>query len=70
MISAQRAEPQPQPAPTAPELRRIDRIRHATKRRARRTRRRMHRPVFAVLTLAIAVLVPLLAYVTLTANIS
>ena len=47
----------------APDLRRIDRVRHATKRRARRTRRRMHRPVLAVVTLAVAVLVPLLAVV-------
>ena len=68
MINAQRIAAQPQPA--APELRRIDRVRHATKRRARRTRRRMHRPAYAVITLAIAVLVPLLAYVTLTANIT
>ncbi len=42
VINAQRIAAQPQPA--APELRRIDRVRHATKRRARRTRRRMHRP--------------------------
>ena len=36
----------------------------------RRTRRRMHRPVFAVVTLAVAILLPLLAYVTLTANLT
>jgi hypothetical protein len=65
MISAQRVAPQP-----APELRRLDRVRHATQRRTRRTRRRLQRPVFAVVTLALAVLVPLLAYVTLTANVT
>ena len=65
MISAQRVAPQP-----IPELRRIDRVRHATQRRTRRTRRRLHRPVFAVVALALAVLVPLLAYVTLTANVT
>jgi hypothetical protein len=70
MNSAQRVAPQEQPPRTAPELRRIDRVRHATKRRARRTRRRMHRPALAVITLAIAALVPLLLYVTLTANIT
>ncbi|HEY0396726.1 MAG TPA: hypothetical protein VGD01_19775 [Candidatus Elarobacter sp.] len=58
----------PQRAPH--ELRRIDRARHATKRRARHKRRRLHRPVFAVVTLAVAILVPLLAYVTLTANLT
>jgi hypothetical protein len=77
-VNAQRAsEPEydfPPRAPRSPgpgpELRRIDRVRHATKRRARRTRRRLHRPVFAVVALAFAVLVPLLAYVTLTANLT
>jgi hypothetical protein len=65
MIAAQRVAPQP-----APEPRRLDRVRHATQRRTRRTRRRLQRPVFAVVTLALAVLVPLLAYVTLTANVT
>jgi hypothetical protein len=63
---AQRAVPQP----AGPELRRIDRVRHATKRRTRRSRRRLNRPVFAVAMLALALLVPLLAYVTLTANVT
>ncbi|HEV3086224.1 MAG TPA: hypothetical protein VGX96_03280 [Candidatus Elarobacter sp.] len=67
---AQRAPRYEEPQRTAPELRRIDRVRHATKRRTRRTRRRMHRPVLAVVTLAIAVLVPLLAYVALTASLT
>jgi hypothetical protein len=53
-----------------PELRRVDRVRHATTRRTRRTRRRLNRPLFAIVTLAFAVLVPLLAYVTLTANLT
>jgi hypothetical protein len=57
-----------EPARTAP--RQAERVRTAAQRRVRRTRRRMHKPVFAVLTLAFAVLVPLLAYVTLTANIT
>ncbi|MEA2690324.1 MAG: hypothetical protein QOD51_2931 [Candidatus Eremiobacteraeota bacterium] len=70
MIAPERIAPESRPAHAAPELRRLDRARHATKRRTRRTRRRMHRPVFAVVTLAFAVLVPLLAYVTLTANIT
>jgi hypothetical protein len=58
------------PERVVPELRRIDRVRHATSHRRRRTRRRMHRPVLAILTVVIAVLVPLLAYVTLTANLT
>ena len=59
-----------QPQRTGPELRRLDRARHATRRRARRKRRRMHRPVLAVVTLTLAILVPLMAYVTLTANLT
>jgi cell division protein FtsL len=39
-------------------------------RRARRNRRKLHRPVALVFTLVCAVLVPLLAYVTLTANLT
>jgi len=71
MIAPQRVAPRyEQPQPAGPELRRIDRVRHATKRRTRRTRRRLHRPVFAVVTLALAVLVPLLAYVALTASLT
>jgi hypothetical protein len=54
----------------APELRRIDRERHSADRRVKRTRRRMHRPVHAVVTLAIVVLLPLLAYVTLTSLVT
>lgn len=61
MIAAQRV---------APEPRRVERVRHATLRRTRRTRRRMHRPVFAVLTLAMVMFLPLLGYVTLTANLT
>jgi len=59
MIAAQRA--------TVPEPR-VERARTATQRRTRRTRRRLHAPVHAVVTLAIVLLVPLLGYVTLTAN--
>jgi hypothetical protein len=45
-------------------------VRAATIRRVRRTRRRMRAPVLALLTLTIAALVPLLAYVKLTANLT
>jgi hypothetical protein len=61
MIAAQRVEP---------ELRRIDRVRHAADRRVRRTRRRLHRPVHAVATLTILLLLPLLGYVALTSRIT
>jgi hypothetical protein len=61
MIAAQRAVPEP---------RRIVYVRDATIQRQRRTRRRMRAPVLAVLTLTLAALVPLLAYVTLTANLT
>jgi len=57
-------------AAPAPEPRRLERVRHATKRRTRRTRLRLQRPVFAVLILALALLGPLLAYVTLTSNVT
>jgi cell division protein FtsL len=58
-----------QPKFAAPP-RHVERVRTATKRRVRRTRRRIHRPVFAVVTLATGVLVMLLAYVTCTSNIT
>ena len=71
MIAPQRVAPYDErPQRTGPELRRIDRVRHATKRRTRRTRRRLQRPLFAVVALALAVLVPLLAYVALTARVT
>jgi len=60
VIAAQRAVVEP----------RIERVRTATQRRTRRTRRRLHAPVHAVVTLAIVLLVPLLGYVTLTANLT
>ena len=61
---------EPHPQRGRPELRRIDRARHAARRRTRRNRRRMHRPAVAMILLAFAVLVPLLIYVTLTANLT
>lgn len=61
MIAAQSA---------APEPRRVVYVKLATQRRARRTRRRLHAPVLAVITLTIIALVPLLGYVTLTANLT
>ncbi len=39
-------------------------------RRARRNRRKLHRPVAFVFTLVCAILLPLLGYVTLTANLT
>ena len=62
MIAAQRA-PMPEP-------RRIVYVRAATQRRVRRTRRRMRAPVFAMLTLTVIALIPLLGYVTLTARLT
>ena len=63
-------EPQPEPRRARPERGRAERARHAARRRTRRTRRRMHRPAIAMILLAFAVLVPLLIYVTLTANLT
>ena len=60
MIAAQRAVAEP----------RIERVRTATRQRTRRTRRRLHAPLHAVVTLAIVLLLPLLGYVTLTANLT
>lgn len=60
MIAAQRVVAEP----------RVERARTATRQRTRRTRRRLHAPVRAVVTLAIVLLLPLLGYVTLTANLT
>src|SRR6202012_1374153 len=60
VIAAQRTVAQP----------RVERVRTATKQRARRTRRRLHAPVHAVVTLALIVLVPLLTYVWLTSQLT
>ena len=54
----------------APPPRHVERIRTATQRRVRRSRRRVHRPVFAVIVLASIVLVMLLVYVSFTSNIT
>jgi len=53
-----------------PEPRRVVYVRAATIQRVRRTRRRMRAPVLAVVTLTLAALIPLLGYVTLTANLT
>ncbi|HEV2642301.1 MAG TPA: hypothetical protein VGT98_06325 [Candidatus Elarobacter sp.] len=53
-----------------PEPRRVVYVRAATQRRVRRTRRRMRAPVFAMLTLTVIALIPLLGYVTLTARLT
>jgi hypothetical protein len=50
--------------------RHVERVRRATKRRVRRSRVRVHRPVMAVLALVILALVPLLAYVKLTSDLT
>jgi len=50
--------------------RRVDRIRHATRRRARHKRLRLQRPVFVVLSLAAIAMVLMLAYVQLTAAVT
>jgi hypothetical protein len=60
VIAAQRVVAEP----------RVERARTATRQRTRRTRRRLHAPVRAVVTLAIVLLLPLLGYVTLTANLT
>ena len=61
MIAARQAVPEP---------RRVVYVRAATIQRVRRTRRRMRAPVFAMLTLTIVALIPLLGYVTLTARLT
>ncbi len=58
-----------QPRIAAPP-RHVERVRAATVRRVRRTRRRVHRPVFAVISLAVLLLVMALGYVTGTSNIT
>jgi cell division protein FtsB len=50
--------------------RRVERSRIATKRRARHARRRSHAPVAAVLAVVVAVLLPLMGYVALCANVT
>jgi cell division protein FtsB len=59
---------EPQPRRARPERPRS--ARHAARRRKHRTRRAMHRPAIAMILLAFALLVPLLIYVTLTANLT
>lgn len=58
-----------QPKVAAPP-RHVERVRRATKRRVRSTRARVHRPVLAVLTLAVLALMPLLGYVKLTSDLT
>jgi len=62
VIAAQRA---PLPPP-----RQVERARTATRRRSRRARRRSHAPVRAVIALTVALFLPLLGYVWLTANVT
>lgn len=59
---------QPKLAPPPP--RQTERVTIAARRRVRRTRRRVHGPAFAMIALAVLVLVPLLGYVTLTSNLT
>lgn len=70
MIAPQRIPESDAPARSAQQLRRTDRVRHAAKRRARRSRRRLHRPVFLVVLAACMVLGMLLAYVGLQARVT
>lgn len=63
------AQPQPQPH-LQPRIVPSPYVTRKRVRRARRNRRRLHRPVAFVLTLVCAILVPLLGYVTLTANLT
>ena len=58
----------PQRVAVAP--RHAERVKTATRRRNRRTRRRAHAPLLAVWLLTAALSIPLLAYVTLTANVT
>ncbi len=58
------------PQRVAAPPRHVERAARATKRRKRRSRVRVHRPVFAVLALVVALLVPLLAYVKLTSDLT
>ena len=58
----------PQRVAVAP--RHAERVKTATRRRNRRTRRRAHAPLLAVGLLTAALSIPLLAYVTLTANVT
>ena len=48
----------------------VQRVRTATRRRVRRGRRAMHGPLVAVIGFAVVILVPLLVYVSLTANLT
>ena len=54
----------------APPPRHVERVKTATRRRTRRTKRRVHAPLLAVALLTAVLLIPLLAYVTLTANVT
>jgi len=60
-----------EPAPRrAPQPRGADRARHATRRRTRRKRLRLQRPVFVVLSLATLAMMMMLVYVQLTAAVT
>jgi cell division protein FtsL len=52
------------------EPRRFERVKDATRRRTRRTRTRLHAPVVGMIALVFAILVPLMAYVSLTSNLT
>lgn len=54
----------------APEPRRVERVRTATRRRTRRTKRATHAPLIGVGVLTLAILVPLLLFVMFTANVT
>lgn len=52
------------------EPRRFERVKDATRRRTRRARGKLHAPVVAMIAFVFAILVPLMAYVSLTSNLT
>jgi hypothetical protein len=60
----------PQRPTTQLPPRHAERARYATRRRARRARRRLNRPVFVVVSLAVIAMMMMLAYVGLTAAVT
>lgn len=52
------------------EPRAFERVKDATRRRTRRARGKLHAPFLAMIAVVFAILVPLMAYVTLTSNVT
>jgi hypothetical protein len=70
VIAPQRFESAPGVRETAPPPRQVERVRSATRRRSRRNRRALHAPVRGVIALTLAIFLPLIGYVWLTANVT